>query len=210
MMLKWRKLRVKKSQALLKLQVLYSHSLQGCSYILKWQRFLSPCTQDVNWMYRRRPGRPKYVQFMSCVQGVASTNFCQKYLHLEFLKNTCKGKEAWKLTERENSCKYFPWIWTSRESNEMVWLIITSIQVTTLLQKYWVEFGPTSNSCISSIQATNAFIWKILFFQFWETENSGVFSSKTAQTLSKTCSSLNLRKSCPLIKSYLLHMLILI
>ena len=63
------------------------------------------------------------------------------------------------------------------------------------------EFGPR---CTFSIQATKSLFEKF-FFQFWESENTGLFSSVTAPILNKTYFSLNLRKDWPLIKSYLLH-----
>ena len=44
----------------------------------------------------------------------------------------------------------------------------------------------------------------------FETKKGGFFSSITTTILSKTCSSLNLRKVCPMINSYFLHMVIFI
>ena len=52
------------------------------------------------------------------------------------------------------------------------------------------EFGPR---CTFSIQATKL-LFENFFFQFWESENTGFFSSVTAPILNKTCFSLKFKK----------------
>lgn len=120
------------------------------------------------------------------------------------------------ISQREHSYIYFSWILISSEPNKMVWATIASIQVILLLERCsffviyklyviswvwpWMYFEYVSYEDVHL---------KIIF-QFWETEKSGFFSSLTASVQSETCSSLNLKKVCWLINSYLLNMMIFI
>ena len=93
--------------------------------------------------------------------------------------------EAWKLAKENILTNNFPWIWTSREPNEIAW--VTSIEIMTLVQGcsfsviyklyYFMSLALCKKGVL--IQATNAFIRKKIF-QFWETINSGFCSSISA------------------------------
>ena len=73
---------------------------------------------------------------------------------------------------------------------------------------YFMSLAPLKIDVFPVHKLRTRFAWKI-FFQFWKTKKGGFFNSITAPILSKT-GSLNLRKSCPLINSYLLHMMIFV
>ena len=180
------------------------------------------------------------------------------------MKNTCEGKEVWKLATENILTYFYVFIflnqWPSREPCEMAWVTITSIQVTItawkitkygvflvriFLYSYWIQentdqkklhiwtlfthwnlapivlffcymqtlcyfmsLAPLKIDVFPVHKLRTRFAWKI-FFQFWKTKKGGFFNSITAPILSKT-GSLNLRKSCPLINSYLLHMMIFV
>lgn len=119
--------------------------------------------------------------------------------------------------QKEHFHRYFPWIQTSRKPwnglthdylnsgtallQECSFFVVYTLRYFTSLALHEIDVF----SLPDVLEVTNAFIWK-KFFQSWETEKSGFFSSLATVILSKTCSFLHLRKVCPLINSDLFHM----
>ena len=141
---------------------------------------------------------------------MAAEDFCPLHLGSEFFRNTCVGKEIWRLTKENIRRDIFHGF--QPPVNLMKWLQLLCIQVITIAPRVsffrYIEtlyhFMSLVLDVLSVYKLQNRYL-KNFFFQFWESENTGLFSSVTAPILNKTYFSLNLRKDWPLIKSYLLH-----
>lgn len=122
---------------------------------------------------------------------MAAEDFCPLHLGSEFFRNTCVGKEIWRLTKENIRRDIFHGF--QPPVNLMKWLQLLCIQVITIAPR--VSFF----RYIETLYHFMSLVLDVLSVY-------KLFSSVTAPILNKTCFSLNLRKDWPLIKSYLLHM----
>lgn len=131
---------------------------------------------------------------------MAAENFCPLHSGSEFLKNTCVGKEIWKLTKENILRDIFHGF--QPPGNLMKWLRLLCIQVITIAPRVplfrYIQILYHFMSLVLDVlpvyKLQNRYLKKI-FFQFWESENTGFFSSVTAPILNKICFSLNQEKT---------------